>query len=101
MGQSHDDLTEELRSQLEEWNMGLDELQSRVERAEAERRSALEARIKVLRKDYEEARDRLQALSAQGGETWNEFREGMARARQLLDEALEETRPDSDGDSDG
>ncbi len=101
MGRSHDDVTEELRSQLEEWNMGLDELQARVERAEAERRSALEARIKALRKDYEEARDRLEALSAKGGETWAEFREGMTRARRLLDEALEETRPDGDGDRAG
>lgn len=101
MGQSNDDVTEELRSQLEEWNMGLDELQSRVERAEAERRSALEARIQALRKDYEEARDRLEVLSAQGGESWAEFREGMIRARRLLDEALEETRADGDGDGDG
>jgi predicted nuclease with TOPRIM domain len=100
MDQSHDDVAEELRSQLEEWNMGLDELQSRVERAEAEHRSALEARIKMLRKDYEEARDRLQALAAQGGETWEEFREGMTRARRLLDEALEETQPDGDAGSD-
>jgi predicted nuclease with TOPRIM domain len=97
MGQPHDDVTEELRSQLEEWRMGLDELQSRVERAEAERRSALEDRIKVLRRDYDEARNRLQASSAKGGESWDEFREGMTRARRLLDEALEETRPDSDG----
>ncbi len=101
MGQSKDDASEELRSQLEEWNMSLDELQSRVDRAEADRRPALEARMKSLRKDYDEARNRLQASSAQGGESSSELREGMKRARRLLDQALKETRPDGDADSKG
>lgn len=96
MSRSNDDVTEELRSQLEDWNMGIDELQSRVERAEAERRADLRTRIEAFRENYEEARKRFESVSAKGEKSWDEFREGMKQARSLLDEALEETQPEGD-----
>lgn len=97
MSETDDEFIEELRNQMEEWNMGLEELQSRVERAEAEKQSKLNDRLRKLREDYGRTRERFAALSESGTETWDEFREGMTDARKLLDEALEEAGGEPDG----
>jgi predicted nuclease with TOPRIM domain len=96
MSETNDEFIEDLRSQLEEWNMGLEELQSRVERAEAEKQSRLNDRLRRLREDYHRSRERFTTLSESGTETWDEFREGMITARKLLDEALQEAGGEPD-----
>ncbi len=98
MSADKDDPTEELKDQLEEWNMGLDELQSRIERAEAEKQSRLNERAKELRSDYEAAQKRFSSLGEGTPEEWDEFREGMKEGRRLLDEALEESGGSSGSD---
>lgn len=97
MADNDDQFIEELRSQLAEWNVGLEELQSRVERAEAEKQSQLNERLRRLRQDYEQSRERFTALSEEGTPTWDEFRKGMTDARKLLDEALEEAGGEPEG----
>jgi chromosome segregation ATPase len=103
MSRDNPDEIEELRRQLEEWNMGLDELQSRIEREEADERHRLRERIRKLRESYDETMERFTArlagdddLAERGTESWEDFREGMARARKLLDEAFDESVGDPD-----
>lgn len=94
MSDSDESLVEDLQEQLEEWNMGLEELQATVERAEAERKAELRERLEALRSDFEGAKTRFHQLSRKGGGRWDEFRSGMEEGRRLLDEALEEAGQD-------
>lgn len=97
MTDDRDAYVDELKQQLEEWNMGFDELHSRVERAEAEAQSRHAAKIERLRTDYEAALGRVSSVEEEGGpDDWDEFREGMEEARRLLDEGLEEARRELD-----
>jgi predicted nuclease with TOPRIM domain len=95
MSDSDEGLVEELQEQLEKWNMGLEELQATVERAEAERKTELRERLEALRADFERAKVQFDELSREGGGKWDEFRSGMEEGRRLLDEALEEAGSDS------
>jgi len=95
MGDSEDDRIEQIRAQLEEWNMGLDELQATVERAEAERKSQLQERLEALRADFERAQDQFNDLPREGEAKWEQFRSGMEEGRRLLDEALKEVGSNS------
>lgn len=89
-----------LREQLEEWNMGLEELQSRVDRAEAESNDEAQthrARIEALRREYDDAHTRFSNFRSNDTDTWDNFRGGMEEARKLLDEGLDEARKGMDG----
>jgi predicted RNase H-like nuclease (RuvC/YqgF family) len=95
MTDDRDNYIAHLREQLEEWNMGLDELQSRVDRAEAETNDEAQARrtrVEALRREYDEAYRRFSNFRSNDTDTWDNFREGMEEARKLLDEGLEEAR---------
>ena len=84
-----------LREQLEEWNMGLEELQSRVDRAEAESNDEAQthrARVESLRREYDDAYQRFSNYRTNDTDTWDNFRSGMERARKLLSQGLDETR---------
>jgi predicted nuclease with TOPRIM domain len=96
MSRDNPDEIEELRRQLEEWNMGLDELQSRIEREEADERHRLRERIRKLRESYDETMERFTArlagdddLAERGTESWEAFPEGLAPARKHLADARE------------
>lgn len=91
MSPSEEDPREELLQRLAEWNMGLEELQSRVDRAEAGKHAKLNERLRRLREDYDTAAARLAEAPDPEADTWDEFREGLTRARELLDEAVEES----------
>lgn len=95
MTDDQDSYIARLHEQLEEWNMGIEELQSRVDRAEAESNDDARmrrARVEALRRDYEEARRRFSSYSPRDTVTWDSFRDGMEKARKLLDEGIEEAR---------
>jgi chromosome segregation ATPase len=92
MTEDRDQYIAELREKLEEWNMGLDELQSRVDRAEAEAESRYRVKIDRLRRELDSTRQRMASLEPGGPEQWEEFQEGMEEARELLEEGLEEAR---------
>lgn len=84
-----------LREQLEEWNMGLEELQSRVDRAEAESNDEAQAhrsRVQSLRREYDDAYARFSNFRSNDTDTWDNFRSGMENARKLLDQGLDEAR---------
>jgi predicted nuclease with TOPRIM domain len=92
MDRKDDGILDELRQRLEEWNMGLDELQATVDRAEAERNARLSERLQALRDDYDRARTRFADPPREKEGEWDELRSGMEEARRLLDAALEESR---------
>lgn len=72
--------------------MGMDELQVRVDRAEANARPEKTRRLEELRQALDGARNRASTLDSIGPDEWHDHREGMEEARKLLDEALEESR---------
>jgi len=92
MTDNHDDLADEIRQQLEEWNLGLDEFQDLIERTEAAEQASSDERIRELRSQYTQASERYESLVESGADTWSEFHDEVAEARRLLDEALEEAR---------
>jgi hypothetical protein len=96
MSDDRDAYIKRMEAQLEEWNMSMDELQSRVERAEAGSQAAYRERVEKLRRDYRVTVERLEAYPERDPEEWEEFREGMEEARRLLDEGLEEARRELD-----
>jgi len=96
MTESRDEYVKKLEQKLEEWNMGMDELQSRVDRAEAEAGQHADPRIERVRERYNAARERMAEIQASGPDEWSRHREGMEEARRLLDEALEDARGDQE-----
>lgn len=92
MDEDRDDYIAKLREKMEEWSIGLDELQARVDRAEAEAEGRHHVRIDRLRRQLDGTRDRIASLEPGGPEQWDEFREGMQEARELLEKGLEEAQ---------
>ncbi len=87
-----DEYITELQKRLEEWNMGLDELQSRVDRAEARSEAGTRPKLEKLRRQLEEVGTKVRSTPPKEGDEWKQFREGMEEARDLLDEGIEEAR---------
>jgi cell fate (sporulation/competence/biofilm development) regulator YlbF (YheA/YmcA/DUF963 family) len=92
MSENQDELADEIRRQLEEWNLGLDEFQDLIERTEASQQAPDSERIRELRTEYTRASERFETLAESGTDTWDEFHTEVTEARRLLDKALNEVR---------
>lgn len=86
--------TAEIHEQLRKWQMGLEELQKTVDRAEARRRAELTKTMKELREQFDQAQTMFEELSQDEGSEWDQFKEGMEKGRRLLNRALEEAGSD-------
>ncbi len=84
----------DIHEQLKKWQMGLEELQKTVDRAEAQRRAELTETVKALREQFEQAQALFEGLSEEEGSEWDRFRKGMEKGRRLLDQALKEAGPE-------
>jgi SMC interacting uncharacterized protein involved in chromosome segregation len=92
MTEDRDAFIEEFTSQLEEWGMGLDELQKHVDQADAEAEGPHHELLRELRRDYDATREQIEALEAELSEDWSRHREGLEEARQLMEQALKEAQ---------
>jgi len=92
MTDDRDTFIEEFMSQLEEWGIGLDELQKHVDQADAEAEGPHHELLRKLRSDYDATREQIRALEAELSEDWSSHRDGLEEARQLMEQALEEAQ---------
>lgn len=86
------ELIDNLSAQLEQLDAKIDELESNAEKAEAGAQQEHDKQIKNLRNKMTLAQEKMKEMNESGDEGWNELREGVEKAMDKVDSALQSAR---------
>lgn len=79
---------QKLEARLDQWSTEIDKLQAKAVEASADARLKYEDQVKALRKQQDEAREKLSELDDASGEAWKDFRSGVEKAWDDLGDAV-------------
>lgn len=91
MSEDRDAYVEKVKSQLDEWNLEIDNLEARASKASDDVRAQLEKAIEGVRKEYQEARARLDGVRHARGDAWHDLKDGMQKAWADLRQSIDDT----------
>lgn len=81
-----------VQAQLDEWSAEIDKLRAKADRADADAEIALRREVDNLRDKQNEARRKLDELSAAGAEAWEDVKDGVESASTSLGHAIRSAR---------
>jgi len=79
---------QKLEAQLAEWNVAIDKLKAKADKAEAEAQIEYYKQIEDMRVKQEAARDKLTELKEAGEDAWEDLKEGLDSAWNSLGDAV-------------
>lgn len=85
-----DAYVEKMKAQLDEWNAEMDKLVARANAAEADMKLKYNEQIEALRKQREEANQRLRELQSASEAAWESLRAGMETAWEDMSKAVKD-----------
>jgi nucleotide-binding universal stress UspA family protein len=83
---------EKMEVQLKEWGIQIDVLKAKAEKSKAEVKIKYLEQVEELRKKQKTARQRLRELKGSGEEAWGEFKVGLDKALEDLEEAFDRSK---------
>jgi chromosome segregation ATPase len=85
-----------LKTQLDEWNAELDQLEARVRGAAADVRLKYEEQLRSLRQQRDEARRKLEQIQSAAADAWEQLTQGVEDAWNALKEAVTKAKAQFD-----
>lgn len=79
-----DEYTAKIKSQLDEWNLQIDDLSARAKEAKADTRDAYKAEMTKLRAQSKVAREKYEALKLASEDTWDKAVAEMEKVKDAL-----------------
>jgi predicted nucleic acid-binding Zn-ribbon protein len=79
---------QKLEAQLAEWNVAIDKLKAKADKAEAEAQIEYYKQIEDMRVKQEAARDKLTELKEAGEDAWEDLKAGLDSAWNSLGDAV-------------
>ncbi len=83
-----DEYLEKWITQMNNWNVELDEIYAKIAAADTDSEAKLEqkAHVSVLRRKRDEAREKLADIQSVGNDGWEGFKNGMESLKAIIDD---------------
>jgi chromosome segregation ATPase len=85
---NRDAYVQKMKAKLDEWNADLDKLSAKADAAEADAKLQYNKQIEGLRKQRDEARQKLEELASASDDAWDDVRQGVKSAWEKMSDAF-------------
>lgn len=93
---TRDAVVAKLKAQLDEWNLELDQLEARANKAQTNRLVAYNEHLATLKQYRDDAQQRLGQLEQASGNAWEDMTQGMNEAWASIGKAFASARAQFD-----
>ena len=87
-----DEYVEKLKAQLDEWNTEVAKWEAKAKAAQADVRTGYEKQLEVIRRQRNQAMERMRQVQAASGDAWLDLVRGADEAWAKMREAFEKAR---------